>query len=143
MSFRPQGFGALQQVVVPSRSIKKKSDAEKAGFWILFFYVGHFSYMRIFYMIQSISYRLYPCYRILKTSKKNSYESMKKDFYKKQDAITNARITQESNVLDDFQILFRETIFSPLFSSRNSSSTRASKLILFIFQNITLLNVIV
>lgn len=58
---RPQGFGALQQVVVPSRSIKKKSDAEK-----------------------------------------NSYESMKKDFYKKQDAITNARITQESNVLDDF-----------------------------------------
>jgi len=27
---------------------------------------------------------------------------MKKDFYKKQDAITNARITQESNVLDDF-----------------------------------------
>jgi len=58
---RPQGFGALQQVVVPSRSIKKKSDSEK-----------------------------------------NSYESMKKDFYKKQDAISNARVTQESNVLDDF-----------------------------------------
>lgn len=58
---RPQGFGQLQQVVVPSRSIKKKNDSEK-----------------------------------------NSYESMKKDFYKKQDAISNARITQESNVLDDF-----------------------------------------
>ena len=40
--------------------------------------------------------------RILKTFKKNSYESMKKDFYKKQDAISNARVTQESNVLDDF-----------------------------------------
>jgi len=58
---RPQGFGELRQVVVPSRSIKKKNESEK-----------------------------------------NSYESMKKDFYKKQDAISNARVTQESNVLDDF-----------------------------------------
>ena len=39
---------------------------------------------------------------ISKTYKQNSYESMKKDFYKKQDAISNARVTQESNVLDDF-----------------------------------------
>ena len=31
LRFRPQGFGELTQVVVPSRSIKKKSEAEKAG----------------------------------------------------------------------------------------------------------------
>jgi len=35
-------------------------------------------------------------------AEKNSYESMKKDFYKKQDAISNANVTQDSNVLDDF-----------------------------------------